>query len=129
PEGTDARAVGAYDRVNAYRQAVGLPCASFVPEIAAAATAHCGYYTANQGACIASPHREVSGCTKFRAERFGDRMRLAGYQGNPAANGLLLHEVLMYAHAPLAKKTTYRVVIEGKRQGQPLHLEWSFTTR
>jgi uncharacterized protein YkwD len=86
PAGADARAQAAYDRVNAYRQALGLPCAAFVPSIASAAAAHCAYYTTNQRAesCIASPHREVQGCNDFHAERFGDRMRVAGYPGNPA---------------------------------------------
>src|SRR4051812_36891764 len=79
PVGTDKEAERAYDRMNAYRKAVGLPCSSFVPEISAAATAHCSYYVGNRGACVNSPHREVAGCERFHAERFGDRMRLAAY--------------------------------------------------
>jgi uncharacterized protein YkwD len=84
PAGTEKRAVEAYDRMNGYRKAVGLPCSTFVPEIAAAATSHCAYYIANRGSCVVSPHREVATCQKFKAERFGDRMRAASYMGNPA---------------------------------------------
>jgi hypothetical protein len=258
PEGTDHNAIEAYDRVNAYRAMVGLPCSSFSPPIAAAAAAHCAYYVANHGSCVASAHREVSGCSKFRAERFGDRLKLASYSGNaayetmtyvgagaravdlwvdsvwhripllspwvgdagyggaegcdtmdfgwtaPPANqapvvypfdhqtkvptefdgrtesptlptpprgwpsgypimvygadlavsshqlldsqmmpvphvwmapgdaasmGILRNEMVMYAHAPLARAATYRVVIEAQRDGQPVHLDWTFTTR
>jgi hypothetical protein len=257
PEGTARAAVEAYDRVNSYRQAVGLPCSTFSPQIAAAAAAHCAYYVANHGSCVANPHREVAGCSKFRAERFSDRLKVASYPGNPAyetmtyvadgphavdkwvdsvwhripilspwvgdagyggaedcdtmdfgwttpsANqapvtypfdgqvkvpaqfdgrtespdlpapprgwpsgypimvyaadlkvtshqlldgqmpvphiwiapddaasmGILRNEVVMYAHAPLKKSTTYRVVIAGQRNAQPFHLDWSFTTK
>jgi uncharacterized protein YkwD len=258
PEGTEKRAVDAYDRMNAYRKAVGLPCSTFVPAIAAAATAHCAYYVNNKGACVASPHREVAGCEKFTAERFGDRMRMARYGGAPsyeamtyvgsgaeavdkwvdsvwhrlpilspyvqdagygtvgacdtmdfgwspttltqapvaypydgqakvpttfdgriespilpappsgwpsgypilvyasdlritkhelldekmapvphiwltpedaASMGLLRSEVVLYAHAPLRKRTTYKVALAGTRAGQPFRLEWSFTTK
>jgi uncharacterized protein YkwD len=257
PEGTEARAVEAYDRVNSYRQAMGLGCSKFVPEIAAAATAHCAYYVANHGSCVASPHREVAGCSKFRAERFTDRMRMANYTGDAAyetmtyvgagaravdkwvdsvwhripvlspwvsdggygsvescdtmdfgwagpptigtpvtypfagqtkvprqfdgrtesptlpappkgwpsgypiivyaaelqvtshqlfdadmkevphtwmapedaaSMGILRNELVMYAHSPLKKSTEYRVVIEAQRKGQPVHVEWTFTT-
>jgi hypothetical protein len=86
PAGSDPKAQAAYDRVNSYRRALGLPCARSVPEVASAAAAHCAYYITNarHESCIASPHREVQGCTDFHAERFGDRMRVAGYAGNPA---------------------------------------------
>lgn len=260
PAGTHPQAEKAYDRVNAYRKAVGLPCVNVVPEIAAAAAAHCGYYVANRGACVASPHREVATCKGFTGERFSDRLRAASYGGNPAyeamtyvgsgaqavdkwvdsvwhripilspwvndvgygtarscdtmdfawaaagsapaapvtypyagqtkvptsfdgrlespvlpapprgwpsgypiivyardltatthelrndrgealphvwltpadaaaTHGILRNEALMYAHAPLEKRTTYTVVVAGTRQGQPVRLEWSFTTR
>jgi hypothetical protein len=258
PAGTDARAEAAYDRVNAYRQAVGLGCSPFSTQIAAAAAAHSAYYVGNKGACIASPHREVMGCNKFVAERFADRDKAAGYTGNPAyeamtyvgngskavdlwvdsvwhripilspfvgdsgyggvdacdtmnfawadkpsteapvvypfsgqtnvprswdgatespalpvppkgwpsgypimvygaelnvtshtlsdsdgkaldhvwlapadaaSMGILRNEVAMYAHAPLKAGATYRVVIEGTRKGEAVHLDWSFTTR
>jgi uncharacterized protein YkwD len=258
PADTDLKAVEAYDRVNAYRMAAGLPCSAFVPEIATAAVAHCAYYVANKGACVASPHREVDGCMKFRAERFVERMKMASYGGNPAyetmtyvgvgakavdkwvdsvwhripvlspwvtdagygsvdrcdtmdfgwagaprvqapvmypfdgetsvprsfegrtesptlpappkgwpsgypiivyaaelqvtshqlldaemqevphvwmapddaaSMGILRNEVVMYAHAPLKKETSYRVVIEGTQKGAAVHLAWSFTTR
>jgi hypothetical protein len=82
--GTNVQAVDAYDQVNMYRLAVGLPCINFVPAIAAAAAAHCAYYVRDHGSCIASPHREVSTCDNFSAERFGDRMKGAGYAGSPA---------------------------------------------
>ena len=97
PAGTDPQAEKAYERVNAYRRAMGLPCLTPVAQIAAAATAHCGYYTANRGSCVANPHREVASCKGFTAERFADRMRAAGYAGHPA------YEVMTYvgsgAHA------------------------------
>lgn len=82
--GTHPEAARAYDRANAYRRALGLPCLHVVPEIAEAAAAHCAYYVANRGACIGSPHRQVEGCKNFRAVRFSDRMRQAGYTGHPA---------------------------------------------
>jgi uncharacterized protein YkwD len=258
PAGTDREAERAYDRMNAYRKSAGLPCATFVPAIATAAAAHCAYYVGNRGACVNSPHREVAGCEKFRAERFGDRMRLAAYAGNPAyeamtyvgsgslavdkwvdsvwhrlpilspyvqdvgyggnggcdtmdfgwaptaltsapvaypydgqvkvpatfdgriespelpappkgwpsgypilvyasdlrvtshelfddkmeavphvwlapedplSRGLLRSEVVLYSHAPLRKRTTYRVALAGTRAGQPFRLDWSFTTK
>jgi uncharacterized protein YkwD len=258
PADSDPKAVEAYDRVNAYRKAAGLRCATFVPEIAGAAQAHCGYYVANTGACVANPHREVAGCTMFRAERFSDRLKAAAYTGNPAyeamtyvgagakavdkwvdsvwhripvlspwvsdlgygsvkacdtmdfgwaaapgspapmtypfdgqtkiprsfdgrtespalpappkgwpsgypimvyasdlqvsshqlfddkmnavdhtwiapgdaaSMGILINELAMYAHAPLKKATTYRVVVEGTRKGEPVHLDWTFTTK
>jgi hypothetical protein len=260
PAGGDPQAQAAYDRVNSYRQALGLPCASIVSEVASAATAHCGYYIVNsrKETCVASPHREVQGCSDFHAERFGDRMRVAGYGGNPAyetmtyvgngshavdlwvdsvwhripllspwvqdmgygrdercdtmdfgwapraatsrpvtypfdgqsrvprsfdgrtesptlpappqgwpsgypimayvsgltvtshelidaggvsvphvfmtpdsavAMGLLRNELVMYAHRPLAKGTTYGVKIAGTQAGKPVTIEWSFTTK
>ncbi len=84
PTGTDEQSAAAHDRINMYRRAMGLPCIDFVPAIAAAAAAHCAYYTANQGSCIASPHREVATCDKFRGEHFYDRLHAAGYTGSPA---------------------------------------------
>ena len=84
PANANAASAGAYDRVNAYRLQAGLPCINFVPAIDSAATAHCAYYAGDHGSCIASPHREVSTCDNFVAERFGDRMRRAGYTGSPA---------------------------------------------
>ena len=257
PDGADSKASDAYAAMNTYRSAVNLPCSTFVPEIAAAAAAHCAYYRANRGACVSNPHREVSGCQKFRAELFGDRMRLAAYSGapayeamtyfgsgatavdawvdsvwhripilspyvqdagyggadacdtmdfgwaptpatsapvvypydgqikvptsfegeyespdlpvpphgwpsgypillyasdlqiashllfddkavavphvwlgpdDPASLGILINEFAMYANAPLRNRTTYRVVLDGQRDRQPFHLEWSFTT-
>jgi hypothetical protein len=235
-----------------------LPCTNFAPAIAAAAAAHCAYYVANHGSCVANAHREVAGCSKFRGERFGDRLKLASYTGDAAYEtmtyvgagaravdlwvdsvwhripilspwvadagyggaeacdtmdfgwaappakqapvvypfdhqskvptefdgrtespalpvpprgwpsgypimvyaadlevtshklfddqmravphvwiapgddagaGILRNELVMYAHAPLAKATTYRVVIEGKRDGQQVLLDWTFTTK
>jgi hypothetical protein len=258
PAGSDDKAVEAYDRVNAYRNAAGLSCLKFSPEIAIAAAAHCDYYVSNSGSCVASPHREVASCSKFRAEKFSDRMKAAAYTGNPAyeamtyvgqgahavdkwvdsvwhripilspwvadggygsvkacdtmdfgwapastqaapvtypfagqakvprsfdgatespalpvppkgwpsgypimvyaselqvsshnlyddqmnpvdhtfmapsdatAMGILRNEVAMYAHAPLKKATTYRVVIEGQRKGEAVKLDWTFTTK
>jgi len=34
----------------------------------------------------------------------------------------------LYAHDPLEASTTYRVILEGTRRGEPYALEWSFTT-
>ncbi len=90
PAGTDEQSVGAYDRINMYRRAIGLPCIDFVPTIATAAAAHCAYYTGNHGSCIASPHREVATCDRFHGERFSDRLKAAGYNGSPA------YEVMAY---------------------------------
>jgi uncharacterized protein YkwD len=90
PDGTDARAVDAYERVNMYRLAIGAPCIHFVPEIASAAAAHCEYYVDNHGGCVASPHREVRSCQGFHGERFGERMARSGYLGYPA------YEVMTY---------------------------------
>jgi hypothetical protein len=258
PEGAEPTAVAAYDRVNAYRQAAGLGCMNFSPQISVAAAGHCNYYIVNKGNCVASPHREVMGCDKFRAERFADRMVLAAYPGAPAyetmtyvgagsqavdkwvdsvwhripilspwvadagygsvnkcdtmdfgwmptlsdrapltypvdgqtgiprsfdgntesptlpvppkgwpsgypimiyaidlkvtshtlvddqnapvdhiwiapedtaAMGILRNELVMYAHSPLKKATTYHVVIDGEHKGEAVHLAWSFTTR
>lgn len=84
PSDADPQAVAAYDRVNAYREAAGLGCSTFSASAAAAAAAHCDYYTSNTGACVASPHREVPGCDKFTSERFPDRMKRASYSGTPA---------------------------------------------
>jgi hypothetical protein len=258
PAGTDSRAEEAYDRVNAYRQAVGLGCSPFSPQVAAAATKHSEYFAGNSGMCVASPHREVMGCNKFVAERFADRVKAAGYTGNPAyeamtyvgsgakavdiwvdsvwhripilspfvgdsgyggapkvdtmnfawadkpstdapvvypfssqtkvprsfdgatespqlpvppkgwpsgypimvygselkvtshtlfdaagapvehifmvpedaaSMGILRNEIAMYSNEPLKANATYRVVIEGSRKGEAVHLDWSFTTR
>lgn len=90
PAGTDTQAVEAYDRVNMYRLAMGAGCVHFVPEIASAARAHCEYYVGNHGDCIASPHKEISGCDGFRGERFAERMTRSGYIGHPA------YEVMTY---------------------------------
>jgi hypothetical protein len=49
--------------------------------------------------------------------------------GDKDSLGILLNEFAMYAHERLDKKTTYKVVIEGRRHGEPVHVEWSFTTR
>jgi hypothetical protein len=49
--------------------------------------------------------------------------------GDKASLGILLNEFAMYAHKPLTKKTTYLVVIDGKRGSEPVHVEWSFTTK
>ncbi len=87
----DPEAEEAYDRVNTYRRQMRLPCVTFVPEIAAAAAAHCGYFTANSGDCTADPHSEVEQCSGFRAERFGERMFNTGYHGKPA------YETMAYA--------------------------------
>jgi hypothetical protein len=90
PTSTDPQSVRAYDRINMYRRAMGLPCANFVPEIALAAARHCAYYAGNHGTCIDNPHREVKTCDKFRGERFSDRLKVAGYSGTPA------YEVMTY---------------------------------
>ena len=83
---TDPRAEAAYDRVNSYRRRVRLPCMNFVPEIAAAASAHCAYYISNvnRGTCTDDPHGQRWGCRGFLSERFGDRMYRSGYEGPPA---------------------------------------------
>jgi uncharacterized protein YkwD len=49
--------------------------------------------------------------------------------GDKDSLGILLNEFAMYSHEPLEKKTTYKVVIEGTRKDQPVHVEWSFTTK
>ena len=257
PTGTDPQSVRAYDRTNMYRRAIGLPCINFVPAIALAATRHCAYYAGNRGSCIDNPHREVKTCDQFRGERFGDRLKVAGYTGSaayevttyigdgaaavdqwvdsiwhripildpyvadagygmdracdtmdfgwgatatndpvvypydtqtglptsfngnvespppprppkgwpggypiivyaaglsvqthrllddkglavahtfiapddPASGGLLINEAVMYADQPLKNKTTYRVMVDGQKRNEPMHLAWSFTTR
>src|SRR5437868_5778231 len=71
PPGTPRQAAAAHERVNAYRRLVGLPCTTFLPEVAEAAAAHCGYFVANAGgACSDSPHLERQGCPGFAGERF-----------------------------------------------------------
>jgi uncharacterized protein YkwD len=80
----DPEAAKAYDRVNSYRRRLRLPCMSFVPEIAAAAAAHCEYYAANRGPCTADPHGELDTCRGFRGARFNERMFHTGYDGEPA---------------------------------------------
>lgn len=86
PEGSDPEAVAAYERMNAYRKAAGLGCTDFSQEIAKAAKDHCDYYTANakQSMCIANPHREVEGCSKFRGEKMSARLKAASYEGQSA---------------------------------------------
>jgi hypothetical protein len=48
---------------------------------------------------------------------------------DPRAAGLLLDEITLYAHRPLAPRTRYRVLITGTREGTPTRFEWTFTTR
>lgn len=90
PPGTDVQAIDAYDRVNMYRLAMGVPCLHYVPEIASAAKAHCEYFVGNRGGCISSPHKELNSCAGFHGERFAERMIQSGYLGHPA------YEVMTY---------------------------------
>jgi hypothetical protein len=76
--------------VNRYRRAAGLGCMALVPQISQAAQMHCRYFVSNHGHCVASPHKQVPGCSHFAGEAFGDRLRAAGYTGRPA------YEVMAY---------------------------------
>ena len=48
---------------------------------------------------------------------------------DPASAGLLINEMVMYADQPLKNKTTYSVIVDGQKRYEPIHLEWTFTTR
>lgn len=48
---------------------------------------------------------------------------------DPATNTLLDRDFVMYANAPLAAATTYRVHIEGTNPGGPVTLDFTFTTQ
>jgi uncharacterized protein YkwD len=82
----------AHDRLNTLRTGVGLPCVAYQSAIAAAAKKHCDYYSQNETKteCVLNPHREVAGCTGFTGERFTDRIKKAGY------NGEGIYEVMAY---------------------------------
>jgi hypothetical protein len=73
--------------VNDARLPAGAGCATMIPEINAAAQAHCDYYAANtgMGMCTADPHGEVEGCTGFTGASPGARMMAAGYTGRGAS--------------------------------------------
>ncbi len=88
--GTEAQR--AYDRLNTLRTGVGLPCVAFQPAIGAAAKKHCDYYSQNETKteCVVNPHREIARCTGFTGERFIDRIKKAGY------NGEGIYEVMAY---------------------------------
>jgi uncharacterized protein YkwD len=90
PEGSHPEAVKALDLLNKRRAVAGLGCVNFSAEIAEAARLHCAYYTANKGACVTNPHKEVAGCQGFVAESFGDRIKAASYKGRAA------YEVMAY---------------------------------
>ncbi len=86
PGGVSDDARAAIGRENEVRLAMGVPCATMIVEINAAAQNHCDYYEANRGnaSCVGNPHAEVAGCTGFTGASFADRMRAAGYTGAPA---------------------------------------------
>lgn len=83
PAGATADAVAALVATNTARLAAGSPCATMVAALNDGAVAHCAYYAANTGDCIANPHVEVDGCASFYAANFDERERKAGYTGNP----------------------------------------------
>jgi hypothetical protein len=82
--------------VNRLRLAAGAGCATLIPELTAAAQAHCDYYAANTGMCVANPHNEVMGCTGFTGVNPGDRAEAAGYTGRGSS------EVMAFSNDPLA---------------------------
>ena len=82
PVGSSEEGAEAIEEVNRIRARAGLGCVELIPSMASAAERHCGYYVANAGDCVSQPHRERRGCDGFRAETFGDRLRLAGYGGH-----------------------------------------------
>jgi hypothetical protein len=92
PAGVSENARAAILLQNQERVAMGVPCATMITSINAGALAHCEYYKANTGNCIANPHGEVMGCAKFVAASFAQRMKLAGYTGQPAS------EVMAFAN-------------------------------
>lgn len=81
PADAPEQAVAALAVVNNYRVPAGAGCATMVPEINKAATAHCAYYAmfAMGDMCVANPHLEVTGCAGFTGATPGDRMKAAGY--------------------------------------------------
>ncbi len=85
PAGISPAALIALNTVNAARVPAGAGCATMIPEINTAATAHCNYYAMNKamGAnnCVANPHGEVMGCAGFTGANPGDRMKAAGFMG------------------------------------------------
>jgi hypothetical protein len=83
PAGVSAEALEAYNLENSVRAAMGIGCATMVVAINTAAQAHCNYYMANTGSCIANPHVEVAGCPLFTGQYFWNRMAAAGYVGSP----------------------------------------------
>lgn len=86
PAGVSPQAAEAYSAVNSVRAAMGVPCATMVPEINTAAQRHCDYYSTNRSMsrCVSNPHVEVMDCPGFTGQQFFDRMRAAGYRGIPA---------------------------------------------
>ena len=90
PAGVSSDAAAALALENQVRTAMGIPCATMVPEINLGATRHCEYYAANQSmsSCVGNPHQEVSSCSMFVAVNFWDRMTGAGYTGQPAGEDM-----------------------------------------
>ncbi len=85
PAGVSTDAAAAHQLVNSVRRAMGIDCATMVPEINLAAQRHSEYYAAHKGtSCTVSPHNEVSTCSLFTGTNFWDRMNAAGYSGSPA---------------------------------------------
>ncbi|MFT7580023.1 MAG: hypothetical protein ACI9MR_001690 [Myxococcota bacterium] len=87
----------ALDRSNAYRALIDLPLLRDHEAIIDAATAHCEYYVANPGPFDGglSPHNEQDGLDGYTGAGFGERMRTAGYTGQP------LFEIMAFVDDPI----------------------------
>jgi Cysteine-rich secretory protein family len=84
--------------VNDLRAHMGLPCMTLVAQINASSQKHCDYYQQNVAdkTCTANAHEEVATCAGFVAVSFADRMKNAGYTGQPRS------EVMAFSGDPVS---------------------------
>ena len=87
PEEASVQQREALRLVNELRLHIGVPCATMVPEINAAAQAHADYGRLNSGVdgCASSGHDETDGCEGFSGANFWERMVAAGYAGGASS--------------------------------------------
>jgi hypothetical protein len=81
PAGVSATGVEAWTMLNEIRLAAGGGCIDMVPELNAAAQAHCDYIAQHDGnpTCRTSGHSETPGCAGFTGETVQAREIAAGY--------------------------------------------------